>query len=391
MTAPKYREEFVRKLVDDAAITSPEWRAAFASVPREVFVPRFFLHKPGGGMRAVEERDDDWLTWVYSDRTLVTQLDGEDGRWDQARHTGGTRGRCTSSSTQPTLMAWMLEALDVEDEHRVLEVGTGTGYNAALVSHRLGSTRVTTIDVDAEVVRLARERLHHVGYAPRVVTADAREGYQDAAPYDRILSTCSWPRIPLSWLAQTRPGGLVLSHLYTELDAGALVTLTVRDRASAEGTFLPWYGSFMTRRDYQAPSTLALLEHAVRSGENGDRTPATMLATELVSDGFSLFAALRLPGVLMHWFQPEGAPAMQTWLLGRDGSWAHQELQHDELVAVQGGDRRLWDEIETAHGEWVELGRPSRERFGLTVEPRGHTVWLDSPNNAFRWTLPEPT
>ncbi|MGH3622349.1 MAG: hypothetical protein ACRDQ5_11245 [Sciscionella sp.] len=76
----------------------------------------------------------------------------------------------------------------------------------------------------------------------------------------------------------------------------------------------------------------------MRSREDGDRTPATMLATELVSEGFSLFAALRLPGIL------------QTWLLGRDGSWAHQVLEHGELVAVQDGGRRLWDEIETAHG-----------------------------------------
>ncbi|MGH3624932.1 MAG: ATP-grasp peptide maturase system methyltransferase [Sciscionella sp.] len=389
MTTVDYRAELVRKLVDEAAIVSPKWRRAFESVPREEFVPRFFLHKPGGGMRAVTEGDDDWLASVYSDLTLVTQLDGDDDRWAHARSSGGASGRPTSSSTQPTLMAWMLEALDIQDGHRILEIGTGTGYNAALLAHRLGSACVTTVDVDADVVRLARERLNRVGYTPVVATADASQTLPVSAPCDRILATCSWPRIPLCWLAQTRQGGLILSHLYTELDAGALVLLTVGDNNSAEGRFLPQYGSFMTRRDYQTADTLAMLTEAVRSDQDGIRAPAAMLATELTSDGFSLFAALRVSGVLMHWFQPEGAPTMRTWLLGRDGSWAYQTLENDELVAVQGGSRRLWDEIETAHREWTRLGRPDRGRFGLTVGPHGHTVWLDEPSNACTWALPD--
>ncbi|WP_216206486.1 ATP-grasp peptide maturase system methyltransferase [Amycolatopsis aidingensis] len=375
-TATQLRAAFAEELPEGDATLGPEWKDAFATVPREIFVPRFFLHKAGGGRRAVDATDEDWLPAVYSDRTLVTQLDGDDSAWDRARHTGSAVGNPTSSSTQPTLMAWMLEALDFHDGHRVLEVGTGTGYNAALLSHRLGSAQVTTIDIDAHVVGLAQQRLAQAGYTPTVATADAAHGYLDAAPYDRILATCSWPRIPHPWIEQTRPGGLILSHLYTDLDAGAMVLLRVVDDDTATGNFLPEYGAFMTRRDFQRPDTFALLQQALRSTDQGGRSPATMPAGEITSKDFPLFAALRVPDVAVHWFQPEGATAMQTRLLSRDGSWAYQDLEDGQLIAVQSGPRRLWDEIEAAHREWSALGKPAREQFELNITPAGHSLRL---------------
>jgi protein-L-isoaspartate O-methyltransferase len=64
-------------------------------------------------------------------------------------------------------MIRMLEALDVHSGHRVLEIGTGTGYNAALLSHRLGDTQVFSVDIDADLVELASQRLARTGYHPR--------------------------------------------------------------------------------------------------------------------------------------------------------------------------------------------------------------------------------
>ncbi|MGH3933027.1 MAG: hypothetical protein ACRDTF_23980, partial [Pseudonocardiaceae bacterium] len=137
------------------------------------------------------------------------------------------------------------------------------------------------------------------------------------------------------------------------------------------------------------PDTLALLERALRSDDEPTRSPATMPSGEVTSLDFPLFAALRVPGVALHWFQPEGTPAMRTYLLGRDGSWAYQELDDGRLVAVQGGQRRLWEEAEAAYQEWVELGKPARDRFGLTVTPEAHTLWLDKPNGDHTWRLPD--
>jgi protein-L-isoaspartate O-methyltransferase len=76
----------------------------------------------------------------------------------------------------PSLMAQMLEALDVRDEHRVLEIGTGTGYNAALLCHRLGSNNVVSIDIDATLVAVAKNRLAALGHHPTLVVGDGTAG-----------------------------------------------------------------------------------------------------------------------------------------------------------------------------------------------------------------------
>ncbi|MGH3799799.1 MAG: ATP-grasp peptide maturase system methyltransferase [Pseudonocardiaceae bacterium] len=382
------RRRLATELVDKGAITSPEWRTAFENVPRHFFVPKFFLHADGGGMRAVDSTDDDWLDSAYKDLTLVTQLEGDDAHWTQARTSGPAPGRPTSSSTQPLLMAWMLEAMNLQPSHRVLEVGVGTGYNAALLTHRLGAAQVTSIDIDEAVVQRARSALDAAGYRPSVYPHDGTRGFPDDAPYDRIIATCSFPRVPLAWLKQTRPGGLILSHLYTDFDAGGLALLTVADDGGANGTFLPEYGAFMPRRGFLAPDTLALLQRALRDPDDGDTTPTRLTADDLTAEHFPLFAALRLTDTAMHWFQPAGTPAMQTWLLGRDGSWAYQTFTGDGLVAVQGGPRRLWSEVEHAYDEWIAAGSPERHRIGLTVAPDGtHCVWIDTPHSARSWPL----
>jgi len=387
------RRRLATELVDKGAITSPEWRAAFEAVPRHLFVPKFFLHAAGGGMRAVGAPDDDWLDSAYQDLTLITQLDGDDSRWAQLRASGPGAGRPTSSSTQPLLMAWMLEALNFQPSHRVLEIGTGTGYNAALLTHCFGAAHVTTVDVDESLVQRARCALDAAGYHPSVHTHDGTRGFPANAPYDRIIATCSFPRVPLAWLTQTTPGGLILCHLYTDFDAGGLVLLTVADDHSASGPFLPEYGAFMPCRgsvalDTVAPDTLALLRQALRDPDDGDTTPTRLTANDLTGEYFPLFAALRLTDTALHWFQPEAAPAMQTWLLGRDGSWAYQTYTDDGLVSVQGGRRRLWTEMEYAHDEWIAAGSPQRHQIGLTVTPDGtHHIWIDAPHSSRSWSL----
>ncbi|MGH3694552.1 MAG: methyltransferase domain-containing protein, partial [Pseudonocardiaceae bacterium] len=83
----------------------------------------------------------------------------------------------------------MLQALAVEDGHRVLQVATGTGYTAALLCERLGSTQVTSIDVDPDLTAAARARLRRCGYLPTVITGDGRDGYPEHALYDRTIAT----------------------------------------------------------------------------------------------------------------------------------------------------------------------------------------------------------
>jgi methyltransferase of ATP-grasp peptide maturase system len=385
--AADLRHALAATLADEGAITSPDWREAFGTVPRHLFTPRFFLHADEGGYRAVDSGDPEWLAWVYSDRTLVTQLDADDSAWHRIREAGPTPGRASSSSTQPRLMAWMLHALDIRPGMRVLEIGTGTGYNAALLTHLLGQDCVVSIDVDDAVTQRARRALAAASYQPTTEVADGTHGFPPAAPYDRVIATCSFPQIPAAWAEQTKPGGKILAHLYTEFDAGGLILLTVNNDGSASGRFLPEYGAFMPLRGYPAPDTLALLQSAIRAHDDAERTPTTLAATELTGNDFPLFAALRTSGVAMHWFQPPGAPGMLTWLLARDGSWAYQTLADNGLIAVQAGPRRLWDELNHHHHAWKTVGKPTRDQLGITITPNtdNHQIWINHPTNP-AWT-----
>ncbi|HWR47240.1 MAG TPA: methyltransferase domain-containing protein [Pseudonocardiaceae bacterium] len=124
---------------------------------------------------------------VYSDTTLITAVA------DYAER--GVRIP-VSSSSKPDLMVRMLEELDVTDGDRVLEIGTGTGYNAALLSHRLGSQNVFSLDVDPALIAAARPRLTRLGYHPTLAAVDGAAGLAGHAPYARIIATCSVPAIP---------------------------------------------------------------------------------------------------------------------------------------------------------------------------------------------------
>src|SRR5437016_377090 len=111
----------------------------------------------------------------------------------------------------------MLDSLDVQSGHSALEIGTGTGWNAALLSQRVGDTgRVVSVEVDSEVAQCARRALKAAGYTPLVVTADGTQGYAPAAPYDRVINTASVHTIPRAWIDQTKPGGVIVTPWGTD-------------------------------------------------------------------------------------------------------------------------------------------------------------------------------
>lgn len=154
-------------------------------------------------------RDDDparWLSLTYGDDAVITQVD--DGHPDGPGLAGAMQ---TSSASAPDIVAIMLAALDTHPGHRVLEIGTGTGYNAALLAHRLGAEHITSIEVDSDVAARARQALSDTGYDEVcVVTGDGALGFPSGAPYDRIIATAAVRSIPYPWVAQTRPSGWIL-------------------------------------------------------------------------------------------------------------------------------------------------------------------------------------
>ncbi|MDQ3714947.1 MAG: methyltransferase domain-containing protein, partial [Actinomycetota bacterium] len=177
----EWRDRLVDALVAAGRIRNVPVAAAFRAVPRELFLPG----------TAVAQ--------AYHDEAVVT-------RWD-------SDGRPLSSSSQPSIMAMMLEQLAVQPGDRVLEVGTGTGYNAALLAQLAGAGgRVVSLDIDEQVARQARVNLDRAGQSTvEVIHADGVAGWAAGAPYDRIILTASARDIAPAWLAQlARTGRLVL-------------------------------------------------------------------------------------------------------------------------------------------------------------------------------------
>lgn len=114
--------------------------------------------------------------------------------------------------SQPSLVAMMTEALELDKEHIVLEIGTGSGYQAAILS--LLARRVITIERIEELATKARERLKRLGYKNvEVVTGDGKHGYEESAPYDAVLVTAGATHIPQTLVDQLKVGGPIVIPL----------------------------------------------------------------------------------------------------------------------------------------------------------------------------------
>jgi protein-L-isoaspartate(D-aspartate) O-methyltransferase len=134
-------------------------------------------------------------------------------------------GVTLSTISQPAMVVIMLEQLAVGGGDHVLEIGTGSGYNAALLARLVSpGGDVVSIEVDAELAREANHRLVGCGISGvRVVVGDGRVGEPAAAPYDRIIATVGVPAVPAAWIEQLRDGGRLVVPIVDDAGSGASV------------------------------------------------------------------------------------------------------------------------------------------------------------------------
>jgi protein-L-isoaspartate(D-aspartate) O-methyltransferase len=181
--ADRLRHALVDQLGEQGAVQSAAVESALRAVPRHVFVP---------GVSAEV---------AYADDTVPIKRDAS--------------GTPISAASQPTIVALMLEQLDVRPGQRVLEIGAATGYNAALLAHLAGDDdRVTTVEVDDDLVEGTRVNLAAAGRGGmRVVHWDGAFGCAAGAPYDRIIATVGAHDLPPAWLEQLAEGGRLVAPL----------------------------------------------------------------------------------------------------------------------------------------------------------------------------------
>ncbi|OYP20327.1 protein-L-isoaspartate(D-aspartate) O-methyltransferase [Streptomyces sp. FBKL.4005] len=366
----------------EKGVLSSDWLPAYKRAPRHLFVPDVIWPGTAGGNRqgnriVRSEDSSGWWKAVYTDAPITTQ-------WDDGAYTGPGKGKIpSSSSSMPTMVFTMLDALNVHDGHTVLEIGTGTGWNAALLSHRVGPENVVTVEVDEAVSADARKRLQDAGFVPLAVVGDGAKGYATAAPYDRVIATCSIGRVPHAWVEQAKPGGVIVAPWGPTYGGEALARLTVRSDGTASGKFLG-SSAFMRLRD-QRTERVHVREYLKGRPWPADGTKSTSaLSPDAVGDWRVMFAIGVQVADAYPWMESYPDGSYTLWL--RDTavtSWATIDFEKDrtEFEVVQSGPRKLWDEVEKAYGWWDGQGRPGFDRFGLTVSAEGETVWLDEPGN----------
>ncbi|QNP74966.1 methyltransferase, FxLD system [Streptomyces roseirectus] len=175
--AERLRNALVDKIRESGYARTLPVETALRTVPRHLFVPEVSLEE------------------AYADAPVNIKYD--------------TDGASISCASQPTVVALMLDQLEARPGDRILELGAGTGYNAALLAHLAGETgHVTTIDVDDDLVEGAREHLDAAGFTGvKALTRDGAVGHAEGAPYDKIIATVGAHGVPHAWMRQLAPGG----------------------------------------------------------------------------------------------------------------------------------------------------------------------------------------
>ncbi|QIS21632.1 protein-L-isoaspartate O-methyltransferase family protein [Nocardia terpenica] len=219
--AHRYQEELVQKLHALDAIRTADVESAFRSVPRHLAVSRLVEIRSDNSVAlttvpATEDAavSDDLLRTIYEDCVLITHVSGQDHR-------------PVSSSSRPSITAFMLEELRLSAGMSVLEIGAGTGYSAALLGRIVGEAgSVASVEFDREIAAAARSTLGRLDTRNvEVITGDGYLGHGPSAPYDRVVSTVGVGGFSPRWAAQLRTDGFMVAPV---LHGGLYPLLSVR-------------------------------------------------------------------------------------------------------------------------------------------------------------------
>jgi protein-L-isoaspartate(D-aspartate) O-methyltransferase len=363
LASDHYRANLVKVLRDKGVIRTPRIETAFLQVPRESFVPAFFVRDPTTNRMVWHEvtmADPNYLEKVYQDDALVTHLDA--------------RQFPDSSSSKPSIMAMMLEALDIQPGHSVLEIGTGTGYHAALLASLTGdASLVTTLDRDDLLLAQARQAIEeHGGTGMHIVKADGFEGYPLHAPYDRIIATASVPTVPMAWVEQLRVGGKLVMDLQGSLTASGFLLI----EKTTEGIT----GQFHAQPLYFMP--------LVMEKQTTPQLPSTDVTQNPCLGSFVLEKGHVFPDILFdmafRWFlqwRIYGCKISHRKQL-RDGEEIHaiylMESWNQGVIRLRKEEDRwygsiynapsVWHDVQQAYEEWVRLGRPNQAMYVLEID-----------------------
>lgn len=349
------RRRFVEQIRRDGASLTPRLAAAFAEVPREAFVPTGFQRRDG---RWAEPGTPGFLEAVYRDDVLVTKLED---------------GVPVSSSSQPSLMAIMLNALEVAPGDRVLEIGAGTGYNAALLAH-LGA-EVTTIDSQPDVAERAAAALGSTG--PRVLVAD---GYT-ALPgeeFDKMIVTVGVAGLSPHWLAVKGPIVAPVEHAGTH---PVLAVSRSEARVLCPSGFMSASGPLTARHPGSHP-------HPLNSGAVTALAEAAPARWKRPLDSLTYRDLWYAAGVWSRRATHAALPGREQsclFLLDEAGTGGAAILPDGAILAGGAEAATYAAEAEGIIDRWEAAAHPPMQAWTITLEPTADPdspIWVPA-----RWTL----
>ncbi len=309
-------------------------------VPRQALLERVWIGETGGEWAEMEPTSE----LAYSEKALITRV--------------GPGGLPSSSTSQPALVASMLETLDLKPGMRVLEIGAGTGYNAALMAEIVGDPAlITTIDYQPDVVAQTRRLLGAAGYGGIDIRAgDGFLGAPDRAPFDRIVATVGVTDVAPAWLEQLRPGGHLLLPLRHD-GANPLFDF-MRDGGGARGRYAGFSGFMPIQGELYdpayAPARWAGHERRDLPALGGLTDPNARL-------GFWFHLGIRDPRTAYLDWTPDGDHPY-----GLAAGEAGRVLVGADSVLLA-GDEALLADLRRHHAEWESLGRPQISDYDVLV------------------------
>ena len=359
--------EYVKQLREKGAIKTKQVERAFSRVERHKLLEWFYLDDDKkaefeyAGCRLAKREfdaqypDPELLKIIYSDRPLLIRLNPP------------------SSTSQPFLVANMLELLQLEKGMNVLEVGAGTGYNAALMQEIVGKTgHITTIDIQEEVVEQTRRLLKASGYGGiKVIAADGGEGFPENAPYDRIIATVGCPDISFRWVEQLADDGFMLIPLQHGAEGFDPLVRIWKEGERLLGRFVGLSGFMSIQGELAIEQRPNFEDFArLRSREPTAMYPLCGIFKERVESGKSewhhRFVSFLLFMVIVADKKPFDFAPPSFW----DEEKGVVVAREDGVVLY--GDESLPDDFKSLSDQWEGLGRPGFSDWRLEFLPRDH-------------------
>lgn len=343
-------EQMVNLLKDGGAIYSLAVEKAFRCVPRHKLLETFYIPEDEG-LQPVSHNPIDplkeHLYQIYSGRCLITrQKDGIP----------------TSSASEVFLMAMMLELLELSPGLKVLEIGAGTGYNAALMAELVKDPAlIVSTDIQEDVIAQTQRLLSQIGYSQiKLLQKDGFEGVPEESPFDRIVSTVGCLDLSPHWIEQIDSDGFILFPLthggWTPLIQVRIEEKRLKGKVVALSGFVPILGQDNTYCPWDYYPSRNPFEK-----EKCDRLP---LFPELESDrafidlfcdafpaGFYYYLAIHEFGA----FWSSNPPGF-----GIDDRQLGKILISPKKESIfLSGDRSLYERLRQYYQDWLEIGRPS--------------------------------